>query len=113
MLKEIAYLKSNFQNQVLTVSLYGEVDHHSAHRLREEIDRLLYTYRPRQLTLSLAHVGFMDSSGLGLILGRLDRVCALGAKMVLCDVDPRIRAILSLAGVERLPGIRIEEEANA
>lgn len=85
----------------LCVTILGEIDHHSAKGIREEIDRALFYHRPHRLTLSLSEVGFMDSSGLGLILGRYTRMCELGGDMVILDPTPQIEKILHLAGLEK------------
>ena len=111
MLQETAFIKSKCQNGVLECCILGEVDHHSVRDLREEIDKELFLHRPRLFLLSLEHVTFMDSSGLGLILGRLNVARELICEMRLIRVEGRIRTILRLAGVEKLRGITIEEEA--
>ena len=90
----------------LIVRVTGEIDHHTAAHIRAAIDRELFERRPKRLTLDLSRVSFMDSSGLGLIMGRLAVVRELGGEMTVCDPGPETRQILALAGMERL--IRIE-----
>lgn len=90
----------------LFVRIPGEIDHHSAKFLREEIDRAIFYHRPRTLILSLSEVSFMDSSGLGLILGRLSRIQELGGEFVIADPNLQVMKILRLAGLEKK--IRIE-----
>lgn len=90
----------------LTIRIPGEIDHHSAKPLREEIDRAIFYHRPQTLVLSLSEVSFMDSSGLGLILGRLTRIKELGGELVIADPNLQVMKILRLAGLERK--IRIE-----
>ena len=84
MLKENAFLSKKIEGDVLTVEILGEIDHHSARPIREEIDRLLYLYRPKEMILSLAHVSFMDSSGLGLLMGRITLAEALSCRCEEC-----------------------------
>jgi len=110
MLQETAFVKSRCQAGVLECAICGEVDHHSARALREKLDTELFLHRPRLFLLSLDSVSFMDSSGLGLILGRLNVARELCCEMRLIHVDARIRTILSLAGAARLRGLTIEEE---
>jgi stage II sporulation protein AA (anti-sigma F factor antagonist) len=88
------------------VRLTGEIDHHSATGLREQIDRELETLRPKRLILDLSATSFMDSSGLGLILGRLRKSQELGAELVLANPTGATVKILRLAGVEKLLTIR-------
>ena len=89
-------------NGRLTVLVRGEVDHHSAKGLREEIDHAMYLYRPETLALDLSGVDFMDSSGLGLILGRYTKLNVLGGKLVVARPTPEIRKLLQLAGADKL-----------
>jgi len=90
----------------LIIRIPGEIDHHSAKALREEIDRAIFYHRPQILVLSLSEVSFMDSSGLGLILGRLSRIQELGGELVIADPTLQVMKILRLAGLEKK--IRIE-----
>lgn len=100
----------SYKGGALTVGLSGEIDHHTAKAAREKIDKALYLYRPKKLTLSLKEVSFMDSSGLGLILGRVSTAEAISASVTLSDIPPRVRKILNLAGVERIPALTVEGE---
>ncbi|MBQ8173789.1 MAG: STAS domain-containing protein [Clostridia bacterium] len=102
-------VRAAYADGCLTVGIVGEVDHHSARPLREEIDRHLYLHRPRVFCLSLARVNFMDSSGLGLILGRLALCRELGCPMRLADVDERAARLFRMAGLSRMEGLIIEE----
>ena len=95
---------------LLTVRIRGEIDHHTAVGIRQGIDGLLYEQRPRKFLLDLSAVGFMDSSGLGLIMGRLALIRELGGEMVVWNPSPETRSIMSLAGMERL--VRVEYPAQ-
>ncbi|MBR2431798.1 MAG: anti-sigma factor antagonist [Clostridia bacterium] len=95
------------ENDVRGVSLSGEVDHHGAVGVRSDIDELIFEKRPKKLVLDLSSVSFMDSSGLGLIMGRYSLMKDLGGKLLLKDPPSAVMRILSLAGIERL--IRIEK----
>ncbi len=92
----------------LTITLRGEIDHHSAAPLREAIDRELYRYRPHRFTLSLASVNFMDSSGLGLVLGRLEVCREMGCAMCLTHAGERTLRIFRMARLDRVAGLRVE-----
>lgn len=89
-------------NDRLTATLRGEIDHHSAKSVREEIDHAMYLYRPKILALDLSGISFMDSSGLGLILGRYTKQKALGGKLVLANPTPAIWKLLTLSGADKL-----------
>ena len=95
------------KGSVLRAELSGEIDHHTAKPIREEIDKQLYAQQPREIVISLSGVGFMDSSGLGLIVGRLVTAKEIGATMQLVGVDKRAMRIFEMAGLERMRGLTI------
>ena len=86
----------------VTVYIRGEIDHHTAVLVRNGIDAMLFEKRPSRLILDLSAVGFMDSSGLGLIMGRLSVMTSLGGEMVVHNPSRETESILTLAGMERL-----------
>ena len=90
----------------LCVKLSGEIDHHEAKDIRERLDKLIFENRPKALIVNLSGIVFMDSSGLGLILGRYAKATEMGIPCILANPNPPIRRILDLAGTERL--IKIE-----
>ena len=107
MIKQTGRLVSDFSRGVLVVKISGELDHHGAVSLRGDIDEMIYSNRPIRLVLDLSQVEFMDSSGLGLIMGRYSVMSKLGGEIVLLNPCNAISKILALAGMERI--IRIEK----
>jgi len=99
-------LKSVTSGGTLIIYLDGDIDHHNARTVRQKIDSKLFIQRPRELILDLSKVSFMDSSGLGLILGRYTKSAELGILFRVVNPNRQIKKILDLAGMERL--IRIE-----
>ena len=87
---------------VMRVRLPGEIDHHSAVRVRRWIDEAICAYRPQELRLDACAVAFMDSSGLGLLMGRLALMRKLGGRLVLCHPTASVMRIVRLAGMERM-----------
>ena len=92
---------------VLEVKLVGEIDHHTAIRIRSDIDELIFSCRPQKTVLDLSEISFMDSSGLGLIMGRYSLMKELGGSLSLRAPTQAVMKILSLAGMERV--IKIEK----
>ncbi|MBE6703518.1 MAG: STAS domain-containing protein [Ruminococcaceae bacterium] len=88
-------------NRLLRVCLYGEIDHHSAAALRQDLDELLLRERPLRLVLDLSRIEFMDSSGLGLLMGRYRLMKELGGVTAIERANAGIMKILRLAGMER------------
>lgn len=105
MIKNNSRFEYKYNEGVMHLSLRGEIDHHSAAALRDDIDALLYELRPRRLLFDLSAVGFMDSSGLGLIMGRYSLLRELGGEMLILDPTEPIAKILSLAGIRRIIAI--------
>lgn len=89
-------------------SIHGDIDHHNARVIRMQIDDELYKQRPRKLTLDLSRVEFMDSSGLGLILGRFNKASDIGTEFTLLNPADSVRKILDVAGIARM--IKIERK---
>ena len=92
----------NYSDGILTVKLNGEIDHHSVRGIRTEIDRQICFYRAREVLLDLGAVSFMDSSGLGLILGRYTRVKENGGTLKVCNPGDSARRVLRLAGTDKI-----------
>lgn len=106
MIKSNHAIRALMHDGILRVALEGEIDHHSAVATRGEIDRMIYENRPKRLELELSRIGFMDSSGLGLVMGRYALVRDLGGEMAVINPSPAIMRIFKLAGMDRL--IRVE-----
>ena len=97
----------------LTALLEGEIDHHSARELREEIDSAAARTRPHTLVLDFSHVQFMDSSGVGPILGRYKLVSEWGGQVCVANLPQRLEKLVSLAGIRELYTIVRDKEEKA
>lgn len=93
------------KGEVVTAYLSGDIDHHSAAEMREKIDRAVDCNLPSLLVLDFSGVSFMDSSGIGLIMGRYRNLLKLGAKMHVTGASPQIKKVMDLAGMGRLTSI--------
>lgn len=101
MLHTYYQIEARKSDGLLIVRLCGEIDHHNAVGLRRELDDMIMRDRPRRLLVDLAAVDFMDSAGLGLLMGRLRLMQDIGGTMALLRPHARIMKILRLAGMER------------
>lgn len=90
------------RGNTLVVVLEGELDLKVANRLRHQMEQSLDDLPVRHLVLDLSRVCFIDSSGLGVILGRYKRVAAAGGKVALTGAQPQVRRILELSGLLRI-----------
>lgn len=84
----------------LRAVLGGEIDHHTARSLREEIDETATRTKPTVLTLDFSNVQFMDSSGVGLILGRCKLMQLWSGKVRVANLPEKLEKIVSLAGLQ-------------
>ena len=107
MIKKESKFEANRVGDVLEITLYGEIDHHNAVAIRGQIDDLLGEERPQKAVLDLSHIEFMDSSGLGLIMGRYALMERLGGELTVRDPHPRLVKIFQMAGLQRM--VKIEK----
>lgn len=93
------------RGETLVVHVRGEIDHHSAVAVRTGIDEKLSSERPKKVMLELSGVDFMDSSGLGLIMGRYALIKKYGGTLAVLDPSAAVVKIIKLAGMERMVSI--------
>ena len=103
-------LNFDFKDGTLYVSLIGEINHHSAVFVRQEIDEKIHELRPQYLVLDLADVPFMDSSGLGLVMGRYQLMKDLGGTLTVANPSAEHKKLFKLAGLNKLLKIVKNEE---
>ena len=97
---------SEFDGITLKIRLRGEIDHHTAAVVRVSMDELIRSRAPRVLAIDMSAVDFMDSSGLGLIMGRLSLMQSIGGETQILDPSPATERIMGLAGMERMLKIK-------
>ena len=101
---------STLDGNVLTIKISGEIDHHTAKSIRENADRDIFYHRVKNTVIDLSEVDFMDSSGLGLIMGRYSLMQKLGGELTLRNPHERIVQIFTMAGLQRMVKIEDSEE---
>lgn len=87
--------------EVLLIRLEGELDLASAPDFRRLVDESMGLDRPQMVVVDLRGVSFVDSSGLGAILGRYRRLKSEGIEMILVASSHKIREVLELSGIDR------------
>ncbi|WP_181350001.1 anti-sigma F factor antagonist [Thalassobacillus sp. CUG 92003] len=97
-------LKVNFTRieNVLLVRLDGELDHHEANHLRSEWQQILQQQPIEHVILNLEKLYFMDSSGLGVILGRYKEMQKSSGEMVICSISPEVKRLFDLSGMFKI-----------
>ena len=103
---------SEFTGEILKIKLRGEIDHHSAVAVRSAIDDMIRQKRPQKLVIDMSAIELMDSSGLGLIMGRYALMKEIGGETVVLDPSPRVEKIMSLAGLERIVKVEYTKQTN-
>ncbi len=96
-----------YDNDALHAKIGCEIDHHSARIIREKIDREIFIHRPAIVYLDFGEVRFMDSSGIGLIIGRSQVAEANGSTVKLVGLSAQIMKLIRLSGVERIKNVYI------
>lgn len=98
------------KENVLCVRLDGELDHHTAAELREEVDDALEKNDLTHILLNLERLTFMDSSGLGVILGRYKLIQMIGGEMAVCGIHPQIKRLFEMSGLFKIVRLAKTEE---
>ena len=91
-----------YDKGILTALLGGEIDHHAASDMRITIDGQTQRYKPGTLELDFSKVDFMDSSGVGLVMGRYRNMQMLGGKLRVINGPDRILKMFRLSGLAHL-----------
>jgi len=97
--------KTEVLDESLFVKITGELDLKVADKLRTDLDRLIDENPGKELVLDFSNVNFIDSSGLGVLLGRYKKTCSTGTKIYIEDVQPQVKRVLELSGIARLINI--------
>ncbi len=87
--------------RTLNVHIAGELDHHASKELRESIDRALENSGAVNVAFDMSRTSFMDSSGIGVIMGRFKKVRALGGQIVIAGASQEILKIIEMSGIEK------------
>lgn len=95
-------ISTQIKQGVLLVRVEGEMDVHMADEFRQRVDAALGADGVRHVILSLKGVTFIDSSGLGAILGRYKKVSAAGGRMLAANVRPQVARVFELSGLLKI-----------
>lgn len=90
------------RDKTLLVEITEEIDHHTTEKLRRKIDDDITRYMPRKVIFDFNKVSFMDSAGIGMIIGRYKMVNMIGGTVQMKNVKQSIRKIFQMSGVEKL-----------
>ncbi|CCY99582.1 anti-sigma F factor antagonist [Clostridium sp. CAG:793] len=100
------------EGKVLTFKLTEEIDQHTADKIRRKVDGDIERFSPRKVIFDFSDILFMDSSGIGMVLGRYKLVKLLGGQFEIINVKKRLKRIFDMSGVSRIIPIQMDEEEN-
>ncbi|KYO65796.1 anti-sigma F factor antagonist [Thermovenabulum gondwanense] len=86
-------------NDVMIVNLKGELDHHVAARIKDDIDYVMSRKNIKKIIFNFKNVTFMDSSGIGMLLGRYKSIKSVGGALGVCNVNERIKKVFDISGL--------------
>ncbi|MGC4376425.1 anti-sigma F factor antagonist [Fictibacillus sp. Mic-4] len=101
------HIDMEIKDNVLCIRLEGELDHHTADLLRNKVNETLEESAIRHIVLNLEGLDFMDSSGLGVILGRYKQIKSQNGEMVVCAISPSVKRLFEMSGLFKI--VRLEE----
>ncbi|MEG1993504.1 MAG: anti-sigma factor antagonist [Oscillospiraceae bacterium] len=93
-------------DETVIAYLMGDIDHHKAKPMREKIDEAIYRNTPKELILDFREVGFMDSSGIGLVMGRYKIMQEMGGKIEISSASGSILKLMALGGIEKIISLK-------
>lgn len=100
------------KDKLLNLEIDEEIDHHRAEILRRNADYEIQRRNPKRVILDFNNVYFMDSAGIGMVIGRYKTASMIGAKIEMKNVKPNIRKIFDMTGVLKIIPIVEEEHKN-
>lgn len=90
------------KDKLLVLEITEEIDHHEAEKIRIKADEEIARFMPRKVILDFNDVSFMDSAGIGMVLGRYKMMKMLGGTLGLKNVSSPLKKIFDMSGVTRI-----------
>ena len=98
------------RNKLLTIKIADEIDESTTDKLRRKIDNEITRFMPRKVIFDFSNVAFMDSAGIGMVIGRYKQACIIGGRTYLANLTDGVRKIFLMSGVLKIiPEIDIEK----
>ncbi len=91
----------NLDNNLI-IKINGDIDHHSSEELRDKIDKEFHRLRCKNIIMDFSKVYFMDSSGIGMIIGRYKAIEKLGGKIAVSGINEELKRIFDISGLYRI-----------
>lgn len=91
-----------YVDRLLIVKINGDIDHHSCEEIRTGIDKEISLKNPKSILFDMEQVGFMDSSGIGVLIGRYKQVAGNGGTVGMINVKPQVLRICEICGLQKI-----------
>ena len=101
---EAAIMRQVTKGDTVTSFLEGELDQHSAQAVRTELETAIQNPQIRHMVLDVSNLSFMDSSGIGVVIGRYKTLQKRGGTLVISNPSPRVDRIFQLSGLYQIVG---------
>lgn len=99
------YISHVYQNNVLRINFKGEIDSSNVGKIKEKLTKLRRNYNPKKIIFNFEEVTFIDSAGIGLILGRYNEYRLDHISLVLVGVKNSIKKLFIISGINQLMDI--------
>ena len=99
-------IKYDEVDKLLTCQITEEIDHHTTEKIRRILDDEIERYIPKRMVFDFDKVSFMDSAGIGIILGRYKMMRMLGGSMEMINVNSNVRKIFEMSGIPKIIQIK-------
>ncbi len=96
---ESKYIK---EDKLLILEITEEIDHHCTEKIRRKADDEIARFLPRKVVLDFNNVTFMDSAGIGMVLGRYKMINMLGGTLEMRNVNTNVRKIFEMSGITKI-----------
>lgn len=105
-------VKYDTREKLLRMEITEEIDHHTTEKIKGRADFEIQRYIPKKVQLDFKNVNFMDSSGIGMIIGRYKLVSMLGGSLEIINASDKIRKILEMSGILKIIPIVAETKVS-
>jgi len=95
-------LDYEYVDRLLIIKIGGDIDHHSCEEIRSRIDKEIILRNPRSILFDMENVSFMDSSGVGVLIGRYKLVANKGGKAAMTNVKPPVLRLCEICGLQKI-----------
>lgn len=102
----------NNKDKLLIMKITEEIDHHTTEKIRRKADYEIQRHMPKEVVLDFDNVTFMDSSGIGMVVGRYKLVSALGGKLIMKNVKSNLEKVFRMSGILKIIPIQSNSIKN-